>query len=70
MRAFFVKVGTHVMRLEAIVDAHWEGERLFVHFDGGRFAQLAGETAELVWKAVEEMTVDLKSGVVGARVEQ
>jgi hypothetical protein len=70
MKALFVKVGTHVMQLGAIVDAHWERERLFVHFDGGRFAQLDGEAAELVWKAVQEMTVDLQTGEIGARVDQ
>jgi hypothetical protein len=59
MKLGFVRVGDHVMNLAAIADAHWERDRLFIHFDGGRFAQLEGEKATLIWKAIEEVTVEL-----------
>ena len=69
MKTLFVRVGNHAMNLAAIADAHWERDRLFIHFDGGRFAQLEGEMARLIWAAVEEMTLDLQTGEVGAKVE-
>lgn len=68
MKAVMVKVRKHVVNIQAIADAHWEGEKLYLHFDGGRFATLTGTEATLIWAAILTLCLDLETGEVGAAV--
>ncbi|CAN5376034.1 hypothetical protein BH09PLA1_BH09PLA1_15420 [soil metagenome] len=61
-----VKVGEHVINLQALAGAHWEGEKLFVHLIGGRFVSFVGKEADLLWEAVDAKAVDLATGEVGS----
>lgn len=60
MKSPFVRVGQHVVNLDLIADAHWEGEMLYVHLSGG-FAKLRGREATLIWNAIEQCSRDLES---------
>jgi hypothetical protein len=63
-----VKVRKHVVNIQSVADAHWEGEKLYLHFDGGCFATLVGKEAELIWSAILTMALDLDTGELGAAV--
>jgi hypothetical protein len=56
-----VRVGRHIVNIEYVADAHWEQETLYLHFLGGRFAQLRGREALLVWNAIEFYARDLEA---------
>jgi hypothetical protein len=60
----FVKIGQQVVNLAAIASAHWEGEKLWVHSNGGRFTSITGKRAELLWSVLEGIALDLESGTV------
>lgn len=62
-----VKIGHHVINLDAIAAAHWEGAKLFVHFNGGRFLQLVGVEARELFKVFSAGALDVETGeLVGA----
>ncbi len=47
-----VRVGLDVLNLSAVASAHWEGQTLYVHLAGGRFASFRGEDGRLIWDAI------------------
>ena len=59
-----LRVGKNVVNVEHLADAKWEGESLFIHFLGGAFAQFRGREAQLLWSAIERLTVNLETGEV------
>ena len=61
-----VRIGDHAISLASIAAIHWEGPKLFIHLDGGRFLQLVGEPAKLLWDAYLAGAVDLQTGEVMA----
>jgi hypothetical protein len=64
MSSAMVKVRKHIVNIDHVADAHWEAETLYLHFTGGRFAQLRGSEAELIWHAVAMHAIDLETGEV------
>jgi hypothetical protein len=66
MKTALVRVGKHIVNMEHVADAKWEGDSLFVHFYGGAFAQFRGREAQLVWAAIDKLTVNLETGEVKA----
>lgn len=60
-----VRLGNRIVKLTAIASTHWEGERLFVYLDGGRFLQLGGDDAKRLWAVMQERSVSLRTGEVG-----
>ena len=61
-----VRVGKHIVNIEHVADAKWEGDSLFLHFHGGAFAQFLGREATLIWAAIDRLTVNLETGEVAA----
>ena len=59
-----VQLGNRVVRLSAVTSSHWEGQRLFVYLDGGRYFQVSGDDAALLWSALQRQAVDLRTGEV------
>jgi len=57
-----VRVGQHVVNLDAVASCHWEGSKLFVHLAGGRFLSFVGTDAHLLWDAICRGTLDLRTG--------
>ena len=57
-----LRVGRKVVRVSAIAAAHWEKDKLIVHFIGGRFITLFGQAAHALWYQLEHSTVDLMTG--------
>jgi hypothetical protein len=49
MIATFVRIGVHVVNVEAVASAHWEEHNLFVHLVGGRFLKLDSDDGEQLW---------------------
>jgi hypothetical protein len=68
MLAVMVKVRRHIVNVQAIADAKWEGSKLYLHFDGGRFAAFSGKEAELIWSVIDAMALDLETGEPGQAV--
>jgi len=64
MNLQIVKVGQHVLNLASVSAAHWEGQTLYVHLNGGRFVAFKGSEAELIWHAVAGRALDLGTGEV------
>jgi hypothetical protein len=54
-----VKIQLSVFNLDALAGCHWEKDKLFVHFIGGRFEQLVGDKADLLWEAIVGRAADL-----------
>lgn len=61
-----VTVGQEFLSLSAVAGAHWERDKLFVYLEGGRFMSFSGTDAHLVWSAITEGSVDLRTGEVKA----
>ena len=59
-----VRLGSRIVKLSSITSSHWEGDRLFVYLDGGRFFQMDGQDARLLWDAIQRGTFDLRTGEV------
>jgi hypothetical protein len=64
MNLHIVKVGQNMLNLAAISAAHWEGQTLYVHLNGGRFVSFKGSEAQLIWQAVSDRALDLGTGEV------
>jgi hypothetical protein len=66
MKQTLVRVGSgtnrHIVNVEHVADAKWEGESLYVHFHGGSFAQFRGLHAELIWRAIDAHAINLETG--------
>ena len=58
-----VCVGRRVINLDAIAGCHWEGQKLVVHFIGGRFELLTGEAADRFFGAIVSRARDLSEAV-------
>lgn len=52
MKSQFVQVSRGVVNIQTIVEAHWEGAVLFVHFLGGEFQKYLSDDAKLVFEAM------------------
>jgi len=67
MSCGLVKVGGQVLNVSAVAAAHWEDERLFVHFLGGRFVTMRGDDAAVVWQAILKQVevIELPTAVTG-----
>jgi len=65
--ATVVKIGKWAIDLEAICSAHFEGSKLFIHQQGGRFLSLEGEDADRLWQAYVVGALDLRTGEVVSR---
>lgn len=63
-----VRLGLHVMNLDALANCHWEGPKLIVRYIGGGFEVLHGNNAEALWRKVSadlpELDVSGESGAV------
>jgi hypothetical protein len=59
-----LKLEKHVLNLDAVASAHWEGRKLFVYFLGGRFLSFTGEDAGRVWTAVRGLGSEASAGEV------
>lgn len=57
-----VKVGESIINVDAVAGCHWEKEKLFVHFVGGRFESLKGQSADGLWSLLQGRCLDLESG--------
>jgi hypothetical protein len=68
MQAVMVKVRNRIVNVQAVTDAKWEGEKLYLHFVGGGFAAFSGKEAEMIWSAVDAMALNLETGEVGQAV--
>lgn len=67
-----VKAGGHLVNVDAVAAAHWEGEgarrKLFVYYLGGRFEQFPEPVASLIWREVQAGAIDLETGeVIGGK---
>jgi hypothetical protein len=62
MKTSMVRVGKHIINIEHVADAKWEGDKLYIHFHGGSFADFRGRDAELVWSAIDKFTMNLDTG--------
>ena len=62
MEQALIRVGHHIVNLLAVASAHWEGPRLFVYLIGGRFIELRGDEANLIWSALDAQALDLGTG--------
>lgn len=49
----FVKIGTHIVNLDAVSSVHWEQDKLYVHQVGGRFLTLGLEEGRKLWEHLE-----------------
>lgn len=58
----FVKSGEHLVNLSTIAAMHWEGSKLFIHLEGGRFLSMVGPEARRIWNAVMAQSDDLDNG--------
>ncbi len=64
MEAAFVRIGDHVLNLEQIGGAHWEGTKLYVHFAGGRWSIFEGDEADRLWKMLEQLAESRRAEVM------
>jgi hypothetical protein len=64
MSMTLLRIGKHIVNVEHVADAKWEGDSLYLHFHGGLFAQFRGREATLLWGAIESLTVNLETGEV------
>jgi hypothetical protein len=49
-----VRIGVHIINLDAIAACHWEGRRLVVRYLGGGYEMLEGKPARSFWSVVAE----------------
>ena len=47
--------------IDAVGGAHWESEKLIVHFNGGRFQVMSGPDARALWSILEANAVTVES---------
>ena len=47
-----VRIGLHVINLDALANCHWEGRKLVVRYLGGGFEMLEGKDARSLWHLV------------------
>ncbi len=59
--AMLVKYQKTVVNVAGVAAAHWEHDKLFVHYIGGRFQQFSGDQAVRIWEAIEGTARDLLS---------
>lgn len=59
-----VRVGSHLVDLDAVASAHWEGHKLFVYLVGGRWITLDHADGQLLWDVLANGTIDLATGEV------
>jgi hypothetical protein len=64
----FVKHTKAVVNLDAIAGAHWEKDKLFVHYIGGRFESFLGDQADRFWKVISGRAFNLVTGEAPAGV--
>jgi hypothetical protein len=62
-----VRLGLHVVNLDALANCHWEGPKLIVRYIGGGFDVLHGGNAKALWRKVAADLPELNvSGEPGA----
>lgn len=61
MNEGMIRVGQQMLNLAYVTEAHWEKRKLFIHLHGGAFTSVEGEDADLVWNAMELISVDLRA---------
>ncbi len=59
--AMLVKYEKTIVNVAGVAAAHWERDKLFVHYIGGRFQQFSGDQAIRIWQAIEGRARDLLS---------
>lgn len=52
--ASFVQIGSHIINLDSVASAHWEGHKLYVHTSGGRFLTLDHQDGSQLWEQLVE----------------
>lgn len=62
-----VRIGLHVINLDALANCHWEGRKLVVRYLGGGFEMLEGKDARSMWHLVGVGVICWPSFWVGGR---
>jgi len=58
------KVGDQLISIRAITCAKWEGEKLWLYFEGGRFTHLSGDRANAFWNLLALHWLDIDSPTI------
>jgi hypothetical protein len=64
MDSLFVRCGQSLINIASVDEAHWEREKLFIHFHGGAFQGYSGIDAKMIWSALQQRSTDLLTGEV------
>jgi hypothetical protein len=63
-----VRLGLHVINVDAVVNCHWEKGKLIVRYVGGGFDVLHDENAKALWRIVSAVASEVKCEDVAASV--
>jgi hypothetical protein len=62
MGKHIVRIGNHVINLDAFAGAHWEGRKLILRYIGGGFETFNGTEGDLVWSIVSHGVTEAGHG--------